>query len=325
MKSGKLNWDDLKSIIDNNKGARRTEVKVRNGIGEDCAVVDFGDNHCVLSTDPITGSDSNIGKLAVNINCNDIAAAGAEPVGITVTILAPEGTNIHEIKEIMKEVHEEAEKLNIEIIGGHTEITSAVNKIVLSCTVIGKAKKDKAVSTAGAKSGDDIIVTKDLAMEGSFIIAKEYEKQLEEILTPEELNIAKDYINNISVLKEGTLGAELGVNSMHDITEGGLLGAAWEVATASDKGFIIYEDLLPVSQVTKKICTYFKIDPLKLISSGSMFITAPEGERIIKELELKGIKGTLVGKITDKEGYILKDGNKIPVEPPQRDELFKIN
>lgn len=324
MKSGKLNWDDLKYIIDNHKGAIREEVKVRNGIGEDCAVIDFGEDNCVISTDPITGAEGNIGRLAVNINCNDMASTGAEPLGIMVTILAPEDTEINEIKSIMKEIHEESEKLNLEIIGGHTEVTSAVNRMVVSCTVIGKTSKGKHISTSGAKVGDDIIITKDLALEGTFILVNEHKEELKHILTKEEMEEALKYIEEISVLKEGTIAAKFQVNSMHDITEGGLLGAAWEVAVASSKGFLIYEDLLPISEVTNKVCKYFRIDPLKLISSGSMFITTENGEKLIEELKIKGINAKIIGKITETEGYLIYNGKKTLVNPPERDELFKV-
>ena len=89
MRVGKLNWDELNYIINNHRGKLREEVEVSNGIGEDCAIIDFGINQCVISTDPVTGADENIGKIAVNINCNDIASCGVEPLGILVTILTP--------------------------------------------------------------------------------------------------------------------------------------------------------------------------------------------------------------------------------------------
>jgi len=102
MRVGKLNWDDLKYIIDANKGIEREEVRISNGIGEDCAVISYGDFECVVTTDPVTGADKNIGKIAVHINCNDIASCGVEPVGILVTILAPPSATLEDLKNIMK-------------------------------------------------------------------------------------------------------------------------------------------------------------------------------------------------------------------------------
>jgi hydrogenase expression/formation protein HypE len=324
MKEGKLNWDDLKEIISENKGVVREEVRVHSGIGEDCSIIKFGDYECVISTDPITGADSNIGKLAVNINCNDIASCGVEPIGIMVTILAPEGATLEQIKTVMKEIGEEAKKLNIEILGGHTEVTSAVNKLIVSCTVIGKSLYGKAISTSGAKLGDDVVVTKYLAMEGSSILANDYEDELKTVLTDEEIKTAKDYANDISVIKEGRLAGEFGVDSMHDITEGGVLGALWEMAEASQVGFKVFEKAMPISEVTKKICNRFDIDPLKFISSGSMLIVTQNGEALVKLMKQKNIKATIIGKITEKKGILVKDNMEIEVDPPERDELFNI-
>jgi len=322
MKVGKLNWDELKDLIDSSRGKTRDDVRIKSGVGEDCCVINYGDHECALSTDPITGASENSGRLAVHINCNDVASTGVEPIGILVTILAPEDADIGDIKRIMKEIDEEAKKLNIEVLGGHTEVTKAVNKMVISCTVVGKAKSGTAVPTSGAKVGDDIIVTKDLCLEGACIIANDYGDALAGILTAEEIAEAKSYMEKISVVPEGMIAGEFGVNSMHDITEGGVLGALWEVANASGKGFVAFKDRMPVTAIAQKICKSFGIDPLGLISSGSMLITCGKGEQLVELLKQKGIKAQIVGKIVDFGGYLVEGAERIEVLPPERDELF---
>ena len=324
MEAGKLNFDDLKNIINNSRKVKREEVLVRNDVGEDCSIIDFDNYEAVFSTDPITGASNNLGKLAVQINCNDIASSGGEPIALLVTILAPESATLQEIEKVMNDISEEAAKIDVEIIGGHTEVTSAVNKIIVSVTVIGKNKKGQSVKTSGAKEGDEIIVTKDLALEGTAIIVNDYEERAKKVLTEEELIKAKQYINNISVLKEGKIAKEIGVNSMHDITEGGLLGALFEVAMASNKGFEIYEDKLPILDITKKLAKEFSIDPLRLISSGSMLITTSKARELVLALNEYGIKATIIGKITKNRGILISNGVELEVEEPKRDELFKI-
>lgn len=324
MKPGKLEWDDLESIIKEGNSVNREEVKVNSGIGEDCSVVNFGEYDCILSTDPITGAIDNIGKLAVNINCNDLASAMAEPIGILVTILAPTTSSLEDIKNIMKDIGNEARKLNIAILGGHTEVTEAVNKMVVSCTVIGKTLKDKYVTTKGAKLGDSIIVTKDLCLEGTAILSADYKKYLKGILTEDEIIEALNYNSSISVLKDAMLLRELPVSSMHDITEGGVLGALYEMVMASNLGFKVEDEKMPVTKISKKICERFKIDPLRLISSGSMLLTSSFPEKIKRALEENGIKATTIGEITEK-GYILsKNGIGYAVDSPKRDELFNL-
>ncbi|ADK16713.1 MULTISPECIES: AIR synthase family protein [Clostridium] len=322
MKAGKLNWEDLKTIIDENRKVVREDVRIRSGIGEDCSVVNFGDMECVMSTDPITGASVNSGKLAVHINCNDIASCGVEPVGILVTILAPESSSLEDIRRIMEEISEETEKLNVEILGGHTEITRAVNKMVISCTVIGKGKSGEAVATSGAKEGDDILVTKHLCLEGTSIVVNDYEDKLKNILTTEEIKEAKGYIKYISVVKEGILSAKSGVNSMHDITEGGVLGALWEVAKASKVGFKVYKNKMPITKITEKICNKYAVDPLRFISSGSMLITTKDGNKLVKLLKSQNINAYIIGKITREKGILVCDEFEKEVVPPKRDELF---
>lgn len=324
MQEGKLNFDDLRNIILDNKTIKRSEVKVRNDVGEDCSVIDFGDCEGIFSTDPITGANENIGKLAVHINCNDIASAGGEPIGIMVTILAPVSSSLEEINKIMSEIDKESAKIGVEIIGGHTEITSAVNKMVVSVTVIGKNLKGKSIKTAGAQLGDDIIVTKTIGLEGTYILINDYIERAKNILSEKEIEQGKELINKISVLEEGKIGGNFGVHSMHDITEGGLLGGLFEVAMAANKGFKIFKEKIPMLDITKKICDEFKIDPLRLISSGSMLITTSNGEALIKILNENSIEASIIGKICE-EGGILVDGEKrINVEPPKTDELFNI-
>jgi hydrogenase expression/formation protein HypE len=324
MKVGKLNWDDLKEVINSNRSVDREDVRIKSGVGEDCSVIEFGDFECVVSTDPITGADSNIGKLAVHINCNDIASCGVEPLGILVTILAPEGTTLEEIKEVMKQIDEETKKLNVEILGGHTEVTRAVNKLIVSCTAIGKGRKGSAVATAGAKLQDDIVVTKALALEGTAIVVNDYLDYVKDILSEEEIKEAKGYVNNISVVPEGRIAGSFGVNSMHDITEGGVLGALWEMAEASGVGFKIYKDRMPVSKVTEKVCSKLDLDVLRFISSGSMLITTRNGAALVEKLKAAGINASIIGNITKDKGILVQDGIEYEVAPPERDELFTI-
>ncbi|KOA18253.1 hydrogenase expression/formation protein HypE [Clostridium homopropionicum DSM 5847] len=325
MKIGKLSWDDLSKIIDNNKGNLRDEVRIRSGIGEDCSVVSFGEYECVLSTDPITAADNNIGRLVVHINANDIASCGAEPIGILVTVLSPPCSQLEDIYNVMREINEEAKKLNMEILGGHTEVTDSVNKIVVSCTVIGKAKAGKAVATSGAKAKDHIIVTKKLCLEGTAILINDYYDLVKGVLTDKEIKEAKAYVDSLSVVAEGKIAGEFGVNSMHDITEGGVLGALWEVAKGSSLGFKIYKDRLPISEITVKLCDLFNIDPLKFISSGSMIITCSDGYALVDKLKNSGIEATVIGEVIQGAKILVDNNNEFNVLPPERDELFNIS
>ena len=138
LKVGKLDSDLLKNAVIDRISLKRPEVLVRAGIGEDCAVMDFGKYECVLSTDPITAAVSEIGRLAIHISCNDIASNGVEPVGILLAVMLPEGSTEEDVKTIMGQAADAAAACNVEIIGGHTEVTPAVNKPVIVSTAIGR-------------------------------------------------------------------------------------------------------------------------------------------------------------------------------------------
>jgi len=323
LKAGKIPPDILKSSVFPYIGNLRKEVLVHSELGEDSSIIDFGDKVAVLSTDPITGADIHSSYLAVYVSCNDIAACGAKPIGILVTLLLPLGADKAMLKEMMGGIHEAAIKVGIEVLGGHSEITAAVTKPVISATAIGVADKHKFVTSSGAKPGDDIIVTKSLGLEGSAILASDFEEFLTGKISDEAIKNAQGFIDKISVINEGIIAAKIGVSAMHDITEGGLLGACFEVAEASKVGVEIYQDLLPILPETREICQAFGIDPLGLISSGSMLICTPKGDEVVKALKAHKIPATIIGKVTMNEMFMIAPDGKHLIVPFERDELIR--
>ncbi len=324
MKIGKLPNSVLEKIVIepvNNHSVDREEVLLKPSVGEDCAAVYMGDNICLLSTDPITGAVEDIGRLAININTNDIASSGGEPVGIMVTALLPAEITEEQISKIIEDLYSEAERVNIAILGGHTEITDAVNKPVLSCTVIGKAKK--IIPSKGAKIGDSVIMTKYAAMEGTAIFANDMADKLKNI-DKKIIERAKMLSGNLSVIKEGQIGTSIGAHAMHDVTEGGILGACWEIADCAGLGIEIYADKIPVLNETAIICKELGVDPLRLISSGSMVIVCDNENKMLSELEKAGIKAVVIGKITAKDKIVVYNGVKRELEEPDVDELYRV-
>lgn len=325
MEIGKLPNDILEKIVLSNIKTKRKEVLVGAAVGKDSAVIDFDKEVCVLSTDPITGATKGLGRLAIHISCNDIATNGAEPVGVLMTILVPPSATENDIDTIMKDAEKAASEINVQIIGGHTEITDAVNRIVISTTVIGKQRKDTLPDISKIKTGDKILITKYAAIEGTSIIANELEEELIQKLGKEKLDIAKSMDSMLSVVKEGIICGEIGVRYMHDITEGGIYGAVWEASKAINKGVKIYENLIPVKEVTKEIADILDIDLYRLISSGSMLIIAENDKTPIieKELNKHGIKSTIIGEVIEKDIILEKNGELFNIDPPSSDELYK--
>ncbi|MDR0569801.1 MAG: AIR synthase family protein [Clostridiales Family XIII bacterium] len=329
LKTGKLPNELLQDIVLRHIRPRRQEVIVRPGVGEDCAVIDFGDAECVLSMDPITASATGAGALAVHVSCNDIASNGVAPLGIMLTLLLPEGTAAAEVENIMREAAEAAAALDVEIIGGHTEITPAVNTAVIVSTAVGKSVKKNGPRSRKPMPGDVILLTKRVGLEGTGIIAGDREAELSEILTASELAEAKGMLAEASVVKEGVIAGAIGFAAMHDVTEGGVLGALWEVCNLAGLGAVVHEDNIPVAEITKRICDYFQLDVLRLISSGAMLIVAETGnaEDILAALSQAGVEASRIGELRGRnEGVVLvkRDGARMPVEAPGSDELYKL-
>jgi len=328
MEIGKLPNKLLEEIIISNIKTRRDEVVERSGVGKDCAVIDYDDKYCVISSDPITGASENIGKIAVNVACNDIGAAGAEPNALLMTILAPKGTSQHEVEKIMKEANEAAGMINVEIVGGHTEITDAVNKIVLSLTALGKKEKKKKIESIEA--GDLILISKEIGIEGTSIIYSENKNELNEGVFYDKSLSSKEvekYIDKLSVVKEGVICGKLGAKYMHDITEGGVLGAVWEAYKANDIGIVISMDKIPISNETKAISDYYNLNPYRLISSGSMLIIADKhkSKEMINRLKEENIVLTVIGEVVEENKCeITANGITNNIEESESDELYKV-
>ena len=331
LKIGKLDSDVLQRIVIDKIRYRRPEVKTRAGIGEDCAVIDYGEYECVVSTDPITADVKNIGRLAIHISCNDVASNGIEPLGITLAVMLPVGTTESDVQTIMTQAGTAAEEAGVEIIGGHTEVTPAVNQPVIVSTAFGRGTAGESASARNMRPGDMILMTKSAGLEGTGIIATEKAEELTGVLTPQELRRAQGMIRNVSVVKDGVTAGRIGTSGMHDVTEGGILGAVWEMCHISGLGAEVELEAIHVDPVTEKIAAHYGIDPLRLISSGCMLIVAPPSKayKIVTEYHKidVNIKSAIIGKICGAEHGITQidpQGQESEIAPPYADELYKV-
>lgn len=326
MKIGKVPESVLKRSVIRQLHTKRQEVVLGAGVGEDCAAVELApDEIFVLSTDPITGTVHEIGRLAILVTTNDLASTGADPVGVMLTILLPEDFEEPDLRRMMQEIEEAAAAVNVQIMGGHTEVTHAVNQPLVTVCGVGKAKKGQLVSTAGAAPGMDIIATKWIGLEGTSIIAREKEAQLLERFSAGFIDQAKQMEVYLSVMSEAAIAVKSGVGAMHDVTEGGIFGALWEMAEASGIGLEIDLKKIPIRQETVEICEFFHINPYELISSGCMLMAAADGNQLVRDLEKEKIPAVIIGKATDSNDRVLLTGEERRfLEPPRTDELYKV-
>jgi len=299
---------------------------LRASLGEDSCGFDPRGGLVVMSTDPITGAEEGIGRLAVHVACNDLAANGARPLGVLVTLLLPPSSDETRVSSVMAEIDQAARELGIEVLGGHTEVTPVVTQVVVSTTSVGLVSRDRLVTSSGARPGDVIVLTKGAGLEGTAILAADFEDVLIPIVGRDCVERARSFAAEISVVREGLLAAGLGVTAMHDVTEGGVLGALFEMASASSVGFVLQLRDIPVRNETVEICRVAKVDPLKLVSSGSMLISCPASRlsHLLRELGSAGILARAVGRFTRGSMIAIdrESGAEIPVGPPEADEIW---
>lgn len=326
MKVGKVPEAVLKRSVLKQIRTDRPEVLLGASIGEDCAAVVLQEDEMfVLSTDPITGTAKDIGHLAIQITLNDLASAGAEPIGVMLTFLLPEKLSEAKLRTMMDQAEAAAHAANVQIMGGHTEVTRVVNQPVISVVGVGKVKKGQLISTGGAKPGMDVIVTKWIGLEGTSIIAKEKEDELLTRYPQALVREAKAFDRYLSVLPESRVAVRAGVSAMHDVTEGGIFGALWEMAESAGVGLEIDLKKIPLRQETVEVCEFFDINPYELISSGCMLMAASDGNGLVRALEAADIPAVCIGKVTEGNDRVILSGEERRfLEPPKTDELYKV-
>lgn len=329
LSTGKIETALLSDVVFNRTGARRREVIVPPSIGEDSTVLDMGSELVVASIDPITAASRKQGWLAVKVALNDVAAKGAEPVAVLITILLPEGARLEDLEELVDEIHEACLEENVTVAGGHTEVTPGLEHPILAVAAVGKTKGRTVLRTSGATPGDDIVVTKWAGLEGTAVLLMDFPDKLAGLLqgqgNDENSLIAEGekLFAMVSVTRDGMIAAEGGATACHDVTEGGVLGAIYEMCEASGSGAIVDAKAVPVLPITTQIASVAGIDPLKLTSSGCLVATHPDGNSLVKAYRQNGINAAVVGKIiAGKRRVVLRESGEEALNPPGTDHLW---
>ncbi len=277
-------------------------VLISAGVGDDtAAVVPDTDGVIVLKSDPITFATDAIGHYAVLVNANDIATAGARPRWFLTTLLLPTGITASEIRTIMQDLYDHCHRWEITLCGGHTEITDAVTRPVVIGMMAGTVARDRLIDKRRMQVGDRILLTKAVAVEGTALIAREFESDLRaKGMTAQAVEDCKALLDQISILPEARIAAACpGVSAMHDVTEGGLATALAELATAGKRRITVQMERIPIFPETRDICAALSIDPLGLIGSGSLLICCrPREAGPLEELLQKaGIQTSCIAEV----------------------------
>lgn len=325
MRQGKISENVLKRSVLKKIKTHRDEVVSGAGIGKDCAILAFGEEETVLSVTPVTAPVTELSSYAIPMALNNVAVSGAEPVGVMLGILLPEETEEAEFQQIMEKAEEVCSAWHVEIMGGHTEVTSAVAKPIMTVTGVGKKEAARAGYPQGIKANQDIVVSKWIGLEGTARLAKEHKEELCSRYPVRMIEEAAAYDKYLSVIPEAATAMKSGVCGMHDVSRGGIFGALWEMASGAGVGLEIDLKKLPVKQETIEICEFFELNPYELLSGGCLIMVTEDGNGLVTALAREEIPAVIVGRTTDSNDRILyNEDEKRYLDMPKTDQIYYV-
>ncbi len=336
---GKLDQHDFVDIFDQKQGYQRKEVKTGPAFGIDVSVVHLpGDLAMALTSDPLSllpglGLEESA-WLSVYLMANDMATTGLPPMYAQFVLNLPPGLSKNDFKTYWNHIHLFCSKIGVAVTGGHTGRIEGQNSTIAGGgTFITVAQKDKILVSSNAKPGNIILMTKECALSSTAILARSFPKTVKSKLGKEIYQDSLKMFYQTSSLEDGLVAAELNqdvpsVIAMHDVTEGGVLGAVYEMAQGSGNGVLIDIDNIPLGICQQKICELFSLDPAYCIGAGSMIIAAEKGteKSIIEALSRKNISCTAIGEFVEPGTGMYtrnKEGNLSKLTYPGRDPYWE--
>jgi HAD superfamily hydrolase (TIGR01509 family) len=303
LPGGKLPNDLLEKFL-TQFGIEDPKVLVKPAVGEDTAAIDVREDEVmILKSDPITFASDAIAKYAVLVNANDVATSGAIPRWFLTALMFPVGTSAFIINQVMEELSDVCRSHHITLCGGHTEITDAVTRPVISGMMIGTVEKRRLIEKGNMRPGDQVLMTKAVAVEGTAIIAREFGDRLLSIgVPPADIKSCRSLLDQISILPEAAIVQSVnGVSAMHDVTEGGIATALEELSHAGGHRIRVDMERIPIYSETARICGLLKLDPLGLIGSGSLLICCRQyaGKKLVQKINAAGIAVSIIGEVRE--------------------------
>ena len=328
MRIGKVSENVLKRSVLRQLKTKRQEVLCGAGLGEDCAVFSFSDaENPVSCVREAAASDlENMDWIEhLIIKCtNNIAVSGGEPVSVSLALMLPVEAEETYLKQLMNRAQDTCSRLGIAISGGQTSVTEAVKLPVAVASGYGKVSKNVCHGVKAAATGQDVVISKWIGLEGTALLAKRYSEQLKERYPAYLVEEAAGFHRYLSLIPEAATAAKSGVCAMHDASEGGIFGALWELAEGAGVGLTIDLKKIPLRQETVEVCEQCNVNPYELLSGGCLVMTTADGPGLVAALEAQEIPAVIVGKVTTgKERILLNEDEVRYMDKPKQDMIYQ--
>ncbi len=325
MRLGKITENALKRSV---LKPIRTEFKDETSaaVGTDCAF--SKSKKTFMTVCPVTENISDVGYYAVIKAVNGIACQGLVPDQVNLSILLPESAEEQELKKIIKDAIEAAQKCDVAYTGGHTEVTSAVKRAVVTATCTGyidNTGEQDTLFDKKPKAGQELVITKWAALEGTTMLAKEKFDELTEKYPVPFIDDARSFRECLDIRKDIEVALRAGISGAHDLSNGGVFAGLWEMAQKAGCGLKVDLKKIPMRQETIEICEFFEINPYQLLSGGALLLSTDNGEKLVSELLENGIPAAIVGTLESSNDKIIVNLDETRfLELPQADEIHKI-
>ncbi|PZX57947.1 AIR synthase family protein [Algoriphagus chordae] len=334
---GKINHEGYQKLLSGKLGASRKEVKQGPAFGVDVSITSLPGGLAMAATsDPLSLIPSlglqESAWLSVHLMANDMATTGFAPQYAQFVLNLPETLSNADFSTYWAHIDRYCKEIGIAITGGHTGFVKGQNSTFAGGgTLITIAKESEMICSTGAKEGDVILVTKTCALTATAILGMSFPETVKQKLGKDIYLSACEQFYQTSSLSDALLAAGVDekfteIHAMHDVTEGGVLGAIYEMLVASDKGGMIHDDLIPIGNTATAISALFGLDPRYCVGAGSMIIACDQRKsaEVIKRLDEEDILCTEVGRVTESISgiQIQKSGTSSPLVYQETDPYW---
>jgi hydrogenase expression/formation protein HypE len=337
-KVGKFSQEMMERIVYQRLGKNRSEILEGPNHGLDNAVVRLGSNQVLIVTSDPLSVIPELGLrdsawLSVHLLASDLSTCGFPPQFIIVNFSLPPHMTDAEFEEYWAAFDEACNELDVAILGGHSgRYVGSDYTVIGGGVMMTVAPEDRYLSSSMAETGDSVIMTKGVAIATTGILARTFPKTIERAYGSAFLKNAQSHFHQFSTVQDALTAASVGlrdegVTAMHDVTEGGLLGALYELTQASNVGIVIDLSSVIMTQEAKGVCDLFGLDPYLTLSEGTLIITVKEdkAQEVVRTLTSNGIAATSIGKIVDIERGRWTEINdeRRPLRKPSTDPYWK--